>query len=154
MQNCAGTVYCAGECLEEAGSPPASTQTAIRVTADAIEVVVTVDPAQPSDTIDDGFFRVVVEARNPTAHGVVVSIDSRQKTFGFVLKGPHGTVVDYVEATDPSGNTFAPFEVKRQLFDFRIGNDPLARAVPPGTYTVSGSFVTHNDTLTPVLIGP
>jgi hypothetical protein len=154
LENCAGNVYCADECQAEAGPPPTPTQAAIPVTAEAVEVAVKLDPVQPNLTIDDGFFRVVVEARNATEHAVMVTLDSRKKTFAFVLRGPSGSVFDYVEAVDSFSNTFAPFEVKRQLFDFRIGNDRLSRAMPPGTYKVSGSFAAHSDSLPPVPIGP
>jgi hypothetical protein len=154
VENCAGTVYCADQCQAEAGPSHAPTQAAIPVTAEAVEVAVKLDPVQPNLRIDDGFFRVVVEARNATGHAVMVRLDSRKKTFAFVLRGPSGSVFDHVEATGPFSNTFAPYEVKRQLFDFRTGNDPLSRAMPPGKYTVSGSFAAHSDSLSPVTIGP
>jgi hypothetical protein len=99
----------------------------------------------------------ITEARpikySTIAGAVRVALDSQKSTFAFVLRGPLGYVLDHVEATDSSSNTFAPFEVKRQIFDFRIGNDPLKRAVPPGTYTVTGSFAAQSDTLSGVLIG-
>lgn len=154
LANCAGTVYCAAQCRAEAGPPAAPTQTPIPITAEQIEVVVSVDPVQPKQIIDDGCFRLIVQARNPAGHAVIVRLDSENTTFGFVLRGPSGSVFDHVEATDLSSNTFSPFEVKRQLFDFRIGNDPVGRAPPPGAYMVSGSFAGHSETLRTVLIGP
>jgi hypothetical protein len=55
---------------------------------------------------------------------------------------------------DASVVTFAPGEIKRQYFDFSIGNNLPARRLPPGTYSVVGAYGSNRSIATSVTIGP
>jgi hypothetical protein len=143
LGRCAGVVSCTSACVDDAGPPPPIDPGAIEVLPESITVGITVDPAEPSAAHDDGFFTITVTARNPASHPVMVlfPLPARPaRTFGFDLTGPVGRIVDGVIQLDLSVAAFAPNETKQQVFDFVVGQQPLARALSPGNYTVVGSF--------------
>lgn len=143
LGQCAGVVTCTTACVEDAGPAPPTDPASIEVLPESLTVGIAVEPAAPSAANDEGFFTMTVTARNPSSHPVTVLLPlpaRPARTFAFDITGPGGRAIDGVIQLDPSANTFAAGETKQQVFDFVIGQQPLARVLPPGNYTVIGSY--------------
>ena len=148
LGKCLGTVVCQGACIRDAGpySPPS--ETPIHMRGDSLEISVDIEPRNPTSAHDGGFFTVTVLVRNPSSHWVTIpnyysqyfaDIDST-KTFEFDLRGPAGGIGGGEIGFDPSERIFAPGEIKKQVFDFAIGNDFVAHKLPPGKYIARGGY--------------
>lgn len=157
LEKCAGVVACGTQCIADAGAPPPADPAALTVSPDALEVTAEVAPATPTSTHDGGFFVVSVAVRNTLDQPVVARLgatNARALSFQYDVRGAAAGIVGAELVLDPSAVTFAPHEVKRQLFDFSIGNDLAARRLPPGSYTVVGAYGSHRSGTMPVTVGP
>jgi hypothetical protein len=148
LGDCAGTVTCAGECVREAGPPPAPAPGAARVPPSTLVLGVTADPAQPSIAADGGLFIVTVTARNPAPTPVVVELPPSGDAgpsggFSFMLEGTQGSVMRNARVADASVTQFEPGEVKRWVFDLRGGSRPEYGELAPDTYRVRGAYGTE-----------
>jgi hypothetical protein len=141
LGECAGVVNCAEQCLTDAGPPPPQAPGAVDVQPDDLTVSLTVEPAQPSGAIDDGFFHVVVSATNPKAVPVTAMLPypPHPTVFYCALGGPAGGVGLYIQLDDSSVVRFRAHETKIQVFDFQIGSVEGVRLVP-GRYAVAGKY--------------
>jgi hypothetical protein len=143
LARCAGVVSCSLACVSDAGPAPPVSPGTVQVLPAALVVAITVEPAAPTATQDGGFFTITVTATNPASDPVTVLLPlpaRPPRTFAFDLTGPSGRSIDGVFEIDESAATFAPGETKQQVFDFVIGQLPFTRSLPPGNYTVVGSF--------------
>jgi hypothetical protein len=159
LEDCGGVVACFEACVSDAGAPPPPDPTAVTMPPDSLEIDVAVDPEIPSRAQNDGFFTITVSARNSHSQPVIVDLPSgpfgnMPQTFSFDVKGDPNALIAHELALDPSVVSFARGETKRHVFDFVIGNNPQARAFPPGTYTVRGAYGGHWQTHSPVVLAP
>jgi hypothetical protein len=140
---CAGVVNCEGACVTDDGPMQMPDGGVYPMPEDSLEMGVTVDPPSPSMTQDGGFFDLVVTARNASSRWVTITRAHSARTFGYDLTGSMGGIQGGDISNDTSRVTFAPFETKRQVFDFAIGNDLSALRPSPGVYVVSGGYGSH-----------
>jgi hypothetical protein len=149
LGSCAGIVECGERCLREAGPAPAPPVNAVRVESGALEVSVRAEPADTGVLEPGDFVEVIVTARNPASTPVVVQLApsgdaGSPVSFGYVIGGESrgGTLGWWRDerADDASVATFAPGEVKRWIFDLRVGDGRDGETLPPGTYRVGGRF--------------
>ena len=144
---CGGTVECDVNCISDAGPPPPPDSSAVTVTPDELGISVSVAPAAPSASVNDGFFTVTVLASNATGRPVVVALPGRSATdvgwsFTYHLQSSAGGVSGGEGALDPAILSFAIGETKRYVFDFRI-QSPTWGGLTPATYSVGGAFGAH-----------
>jgi hypothetical protein len=163
LERCGGVVACADNCLNDAGPPPTPAAATARVSPEALEVRVAVAPAAPSAARDSGFFVLIVSARNPAPHPVVVVLPRAgggvASSYQFLALGPAGGLQGGFAALDPGLAQFGPGETKRQVFDFVLGSRmgtgyPEATTLPPGRYRIEGTFGGNTAVLEPVELGP
>lgn len=148
LGGCAGLVECRQACVADAGPPPPSDPAALSVTADALEVTVTVTPAQPSPAIDGGMFTVTVRARNPAPRPVVVALGTRSPSgpggsFSLDLRSPQLSILVSDPALDASVTRFVAGEIKQRVWEFIIGPDDNRQQLPPGRYQVRAAYDVH-----------
>ena len=105
-------------------------------------------PDNPGPDIDDGYFVMIVTARNPAATPVIVKLPPSgdggpSVTFAYRVSGPNG-VVEYNTRKDaPEDVQFAAHEAKRFIFDFRVGRagrEGSRYVLPPGIFRFDGSY--------------
>jgi hypothetical protein len=112
-----------------------------------LEVSGKVSPAVPGSQIDSGHFIYVVTARNPTDKAIRVVDPSPSGTpptraaFWYELTDSVGhRYIGGALSTDESRMKFEAGETKTQVFDFRIGTDPVEQKPRPGNYGLRGRF--------------
>jgi hypothetical protein len=157
LEKCAGVVDCGAQCIADAGAAPPADPSALSVLPTALEVTTQVTPTTPTSAVDGGFFVVSVAVRNTLNRPVIARLgttSARALSFQYDVRGGGSGTVGAEVVLDVSTVTFAPGEVKRQVFDFSIGNDLPARRLPPGTYTVVGAYGSHRSAATAVTVGP
>lgn len=158
LDKCAGVVDCGSACIADAGTPPPTDPAALTLLPTSLEVTTELSPAAPTSDRDGGFFVVTVAVRNTLRQPVIARLGNttgaRAVSFQYDVRGPTGGTVGAQVALDPSTITFAPGEVKRQFFDFAIGNNLPARRLPPGAYSVVGAYGSHRSSATAVTVGP
>lgn len=148
LGDCGGTVACVGGCVRDAGPAPAPDPAAVRAPASALVLAVTADPAQLAGSTDGGFFAVTVTARNPAPGAVVVELPASGDAgpsvgFSYAADGPSASVEYSERVWDASAAQFGAGEVKRWVFDLRVGSRPGYGELPPGTYRVRGGYSTE-----------
>ena len=164
LGNCAGTVHCQGRCIDDAGPYPQPPESPTHLRGDSLDITLDIEPRNPSSAQAGGFFSVTVMVRNPSTRWVAVpnyfsqyfpDIDST-KTFEFEVRGPQGGTGRGEIGLDPSEMIFAPGEIKKQVFDFSIGNrlGALEHTLPPGNYTARGGYANWMSSYSPFVIGP
>lgn len=155
LGKCAGTVDCSMHCVQDAGSAP-QVPGVVQITPAGLEVGVEVEPDALGITADDGFFRVIVTARNPTSRAVAVTLPisstGPSTSFAFDIRGTGGGKAAGKPVLDPAVTVFAPGETKRQVFDLQIGCDFTSLTLPPGRYTVRGAYGSNWVTLPPMML--
>ncbi len=159
LEDCSGVVACTEACIRDAGPPPPLDPAAIQVGPESLEVQVDVEPATPTRAVHDGFFTLIVSVRNPRTYPVVVllppqPIGGAPTSFSFDWIGQSTVMSGHEFALDPGVSVFVVGETKRQVFDFKIGNDLASRALPPGTYVLRGGYGGHLETHSPVVLLP
>jgi hypothetical protein len=143
LGRCAGVVSCSIACVGDAGSPPPAAPGTTHVLPATLTIGLSVEPAAPTSTQEDGFFTITVTATNPASHPVEVLLPlpaQPPKTFAVNMTGPTGGVTDIAVELDLSAVTFAAGETKQQVFDYVVGQQGGPNTRAPGTYTVIGSY--------------
>ncbi len=129
--------------MQDAGGPP-DTAAGAFVGPAAVRGTVVVVPDTVSASTDSGWFTVTVELSNPAAHPVHVTVPSDRDWISIAFSGPGGG--DSTGAFEGDALAFAPAgtagSTRRTVFDvqpFVPGQVDL----PPGRYTVGGTFLTE-----------
>jgi hypothetical protein len=140
---CAGVVGCSIECAADGGPTPTPDPSAVTVNSDAIQVSIAIEPAAPSVLHGDGFFELVVTAKNPASHSVIVSFPTSGTPYSFAYGlrepsglGSFGGVIVY----DETEKWFSAGETKKHVFDVSMMpgvGDIIAHS---GTYSAWGEY--------------
>ena len=142
---CGETVTCAARCIREGGPAPQPDPAARAIAPTALQIGVELIPSQPSYTVNDGNFRMVVTARNGSAGPVIVQLPpsgdaGASLSFSYEIVG-NGARKEYnVRADVPEVTRFAAYEMKRYIFDFHIGSGGTRYDLPPGTFQFKGAY--------------
>ncbi len=147
LGRCGGVVVCDGACAAEEPLAPASASLS-RVTGDALEISLELRPSSPSPGLYGGYFTMTVTAGNPRTDSVIVDLpriafDQAPTSFEYVVEDRVGAHGGRARIWDDGVVRFAPGEVKRHVFDFRLYNsDPAgpAEILSPGTHVFSGAY--------------
>ncbi len=148
---------CYSDCIGDAGPAPAANPAALPVLPSALEVTIQVTPATPTTAVDDGYFTLTVNVRNPATKPVVAKLGSTNvltRSFQYDVRGAVGGLASSELVLDASSITFGPGETKRQVFDFSIGSVLPSRQLPPGVYTMMGAYGAHWSGTASVAVGP
>jgi hypothetical protein len=149
---CDGVVVCEWSCRDNDPAPPPDPN-AVAVAPAGLEISVAVSPESPGMDIDDGHIEVIVSARNPAPHPVVLQLE-RPKDNGLpvtwrysIWRGSawwnHDERAEVVEST-----RFRAGETKRMIYDLWVGGVPWQEPFDAGTYDVYGAY-NANRTPTP-----
>jgi hypothetical protein len=159
LRRCAGVVSCGTDCLADAGPPRAPDPASPRVASSALEVDFMLLPAQPSASVNDGAFMLLVQARNPATRAVVVELSPSNhqlpgRTFWWEMRrGDDSRASDGMPTFDGEALMFEAGEVKRQVFDFRFGERMGDIFLAPGDYLMRGGYDLTFTELRPVTLG-
>ena len=143
---CGGTVVCEALCIKDAGPPQSPDPAATMVGPSALQIAVELVPAQPSVSVNDGWFRMVVTARNPMAGPVLVQLPSSNAgpgpSFSYdITEKQYSSGYRYDMVADvPEVSRFAPLETKQFIFDLQIGAGQTRYDNPPGRYWFNGAY--------------
>ena len=144
---CGGTVVCEALCIKDAGPPQPPDPAATMVAPSVLQIAVELVPAQPSVSVNDGRFRMVVTARNPMAGPVLVQLPPSgdpgpPASFSYdITDRPLSSGYRYDKRADvPEVSRFAPFETKQFIFDLQIGAGQTRYDIPPGRYWFNGAY--------------
>jgi hypothetical protein len=74
LERCGGVVNCSTQCIADGGAVPKIDFTDPVVTADSLEVGITLVPSVPSLAIDSGSFTMILSVHNPANHAVVAAV--------------------------------------------------------------------------------
>lgn len=139
LVKCEGVVRCDEACKGDADAPP-QTAYAMRVPVDSLNIAIASFPAQPSLSVDDGAFQLIVTVSNPAPYAVVVGFRVADPALAVAVSpGDLRLTADH-DVGDPRLGHFGPGQRKQYVFDLRAG-DPTSRiAFAPGHYEVRGLF--------------
>lgn len=158
LQRCGGVVTCLQSCIEEAGPAHAGDPEIPRVPATQLEVDFEISPARPAMFEHEGWFSLIVKARNPSTHPVLAILPSAgtlgSRSFALDVAGPAVSYRRTAQATDTSMIYFGPGETKRHVFDFRLTNAYGGSGLAPGTYTVRAGYGDRWTSARTVVLGP
>lgn len=147
LGRCAGEVNCPASCVDDAGPSAPRTTLPLELASTSVNVSVRIDPAVPSLQLDSGHFRYVVMAHNRTGRSIRVvdpapiGAPPTRAEFWNELTDSLGTrYIGGALSIDESRAIFEVGETKTQVFDFRIGVDPIDGKHPPGSYSLRGRF--------------
>jgi hypothetical protein len=146
LGRCAGVVACIDQCIMDAGPPVAPPAGTPQVSSDSLEVTVTVTPADPGGSKYDGFFSVIVTARNPANHAIEVILppsgdDGPSATYSWSVRNGEGGLSSGDRAYDPSVRYFLADETKQDVADLRVGPQTTSYGeIVPGEYTIVGAY--------------
>ena len=142
---CRGTVVCTGQCIADGGPAPPADPLALPLPPKFLEIGVEIVPVAPGGHVNDGYFMMIVSARNPTRFPIIAQLprpddDGSSGTFGYyITKGSVGRQYD-LRAEVPEDSEFGAFEIKRMIFDFHVGSGDTRYDLPPGVTRFSGSY--------------
>ncbi len=146
VQRCGGVVVCDRRCIADGGPAPAGDPVAIHVSPETLDVEVNMIPSDPAASRDDGYFMMVVSARNPTATSLQIDLPPSGDagppvTFEYRIRstGTSWYQTYNVRFAVPEVVRFSPGETKQFVFDLRAGSDAWY-VIAPGTYTCEGAF--------------
>jgi hypothetical protein len=159
LETCGGVVACNDACIDDAGAPPKPAAGAVHVPPDSIELGLEVEPPAPGGTALGGYFTLTVTARNPANHPVIVDLPTNdgakwRESFAWSMRRGTFWIGANVLAYDPEVTYFAAGETKRQVFDCHVHGDEDYEWIPPGEYTVKGSYGGHWATARTVTLAP
>ena len=142
---CSGTVVCIEECITDGGAAALPDPAAQVVSPSTLQIGVEVSPSAPASSVNSGTFMMVVTAKNTLAHPVIVQLPPSgdpgpSVSFGYLIEAGSRTTWYTVRAEVPEATRFAAFEVKRFIFDFRIGEGGTRYDQPPGTFRFNGAY--------------
>jgi hypothetical protein len=141
LDRCAGVNLCGPSCRSEAGPPPVPPATLISVLPSQLVLGLEVSPQAPRLGDEQGFFSIVVTARNPLTDAVLVDVAAGLPIFTLQFAGPAGDFFENHYTLDIERRLFTPGETKRQVYDFRIGPaDATGWAYPAGEYVMRGAY--------------
>jgi hypothetical protein len=142
LDKCGGVVTCAPDCVAEGGPPPPADANTPSVSAASLELTMEIVPEAPSVRTEGGVFSLILSARNPANHQVVVTTSggTPPSGFGYNFSGLGGGLSGRAVVLDPAVTVFSAGETKKQVFDFVIWRQGSGGDFPPGPYTVTGSY--------------
>jgi hypothetical protein len=166
---CAPLVLCSGSCVDDAGRWQLPRHDYMTLPPESLEVS---SRAKVLSREADGqrWFELEVSVRNPHGRAVLVAAPRPEAppTFGYDVRGPaSGTTAgpgfgSDEALADSSTLFFAPFEIKRRLFEFQVkpelfdfqtsGLKPFH--LSPGTYLVRGTYAWHLTPFDTVEVSP
>lgn len=159
LDQCTGVLECAGTCVDDAGPPPAQPASVPRVPGDSFEVSIRIEPEHPGVDTLGGHFMVIVTARNPSNHPVVLRNPPPPNplppyTFGWVF-GDSGANIGFEDnAWDLDVAAFAAGETKQEIFDFAVDHEHNLMSIDPGIYHMRGFFEDHATTPLTFTVSP
>jgi hypothetical protein len=123
---CSGTVVCTKQCITDGGPAPLPDPAAQLAHPSALQIGVEVAPSAPGSGVNNGTFIMFVTAQNTVAHPIIVQLPPSgdagpSESFSYLIEGNSRTTWYSMRAEVPEVTRFAAFEVKRFIFDFRIG---------------------------------
>lgn len=145
LEDCLGYVTCTSKCVTDAGPPPVVPASVPRVTPTALEVTMTIAPSVVRSTVDDGYFTLTVQARNPAGNPVfvllpILTFSDLPSSFSYQFSGPSGEF-DFLPVFDDGVQSFAAGETKVHAFDFFADNNGALKGhLFPGLYTVTAGY--------------
>jgi hypothetical protein len=159
IERCGGIVNCETDCIRDAGPPaPTAANTPI-VSPTTLEIGIEVQPSTPADAKFGGYFAIVVTARNPASHAVIVQLPQQNDgtlgvSFSYLLgTTPKDATGPFTSASDSSEIFFEPGETKRHAFDMTIA-DSSHFGLSPGTYVARGLYGDHRGDQTSFTVSP
>ena len=154
LGRCGGVVVCPETCIADAGAAPVPGSTLRRVPPESLQITVRVDPAQPTASIDQGYFETIVTALNDRPDSVVVVLPPPSDAgppvaFRFDWEYKLGGQSYDDRAFDAEVTLFAPGEVKQRVFDLSVGG---TGGIPVGSDSVRGAYGTQWGTFLRVIV--
>lgn len=149
---CRGTVVCTGPCITDGGPAAAPDPLAMPVAPKFLRVGVEIVPTAPGGHVNDGYFMMVVSARNPTQFPVIAQLPPSgdagpSESFHYDISGRQYDM----RAEVPEDSEFAPFEIKRMIFDFHVGAGNTRYDLPPGVFRFGAAYSDVGAANTPVV---
>jgi hypothetical protein len=152
LERCAGIVVCANRCMHDAGAAPTPPAGSPLVPASGLEIDIQLQPSPTRANEFDGHFELIVTARNPANHAVVVQLPSYGDgnlgvSFAYLVGSDSAHLSGtFSLAYDLEATFFQAGETKRQAFDLRMGA-PFDGNYAPGSYVAYGVFGDHRSSL-------
>jgi hypothetical protein len=142
---CSGTVVCTQNCITDGGPARQPDPTAQRVGPSALQIGVEVTPSAPGSSVNDGTFMMFVTAQNTAANPIIVQLPPSgdagpSESFSYLIEGNSRITSYNMRVEVPEVTRFAAFEVKRFIFDFRIGAGGTRYDQPPGSFRFNGAY--------------
>lgn len=152
LEKCAGVVTCGVDCVRDAGEFPAPGANVAQVSSDVLEVSASLIPSVPLQSVDGGFFTIVVTAKNPKPYPVVIVLNPPgwDRLFSYNI----GELGKTETAIDPELSYFKAGETKQHYFDFNLGPTTIApHTLSAGSYTLVAGYDDKKVTVEGLLIG-
>ena len=144
VRRCGGIVVCGWTGCETESADARPDPAALSVLPSALTIRAHVEPAPPSLSIEQGAFRLVIVAANPTGNPLVVTLpapgdDGPPPSFSYEYQtsGYLAWFDDRAWANEDA--FFAPYEAKTRVFDFWIAGTPYHSPFR-GNYTFRGAY--------------
>jgi hypothetical protein len=145
ITRCRGTVVCTDQCIKDAGRPPPPDPASIAASPTSLQVDIEVLPTAPGVRVNDGFFMLIVSARNPAPYPVIAQLRPSgdygpNGSFGYVVRGRNYTGQYDLRAEVPEDSEFAPHQTKIMMFDFHVGPGTTRYDQRPGVWRFDGAY--------------
>lgn len=159
LERCGGVVTCIDACIRDAGPAPTPSFSTPVVTPDSLEVSIEIDPSSPSGNAFGGYFALLVIARNPSNHAVVVQLPPSGDVdpsfaWEFSVRGRSGGILGNYRAYDSEVFYFRPGEIKRQLVDLHYEPAGANGDFVSGAYIAAGAYGGRAGTPVPFTLTP
>jgi hypothetical protein len=119
-------------------------------------VTLTIDPRSPSVSKGDGFFEMIVTAKNPASHAVRVTLPTVGPFYVFGYQLREATGAGSFGGSDPFDENetyFAPGETKKHIFDVSLaGVGNLTAHV--GSYVATADYGHNQSAPVDVVVNP